>query len=389
MQTFAEYAASKNITVFPWEDVPSLADPIYNFYMQFSDALGMGRRDNQAMILDVYVIDDVGFNAFAGSFADADVIALYRDVPLLILKLSRALISQGFILPHIRSGDVDSESVTVPGSLNDLLGAARVWDVEPLNDSKREALALKLAAYANLFIMAHEFAHIFSGHTDYSGQSLGISTIFELDEDQATAPVNFDRETLEWDADSFAQEHVLIRATEATEYVVSGRSALRIPASNSIGSMNDAIAVSYMSAAICSLFFAVDRKSSAGDASPKNHPHPAFRAAGASAMIAHNLSFRTGVDQHWFEDVLNDSAQQFLASVVKTFATPGEPKWAYNIIEAGEADGFGRLFEERTELWNETWEKLHPSLNTFKRGPHIAPARPKQHPAFPAGPTLG
>ncbi|RXD02506.1 hypothetical protein EQZ23_17960 [Sphingomonas sp. UV9] len=389
MQTFSDYAASKGYSTVRWEDIPSLSEPIYNFYFQFSHALSVGRRDGNPMILDVHVVDETGFGAFAGTYAEADAIVLYRDVPLLILKLARALISQGIILPDIRSDDVDLTPIIVPGSLNDFLGAVNVWDVPPLADSKREFLALKLAEYANLFIMAHEFAHIFNGHTSYVNRTMGISTIVELDSDITQTAGNYDRETLEWDADSFAQEHILKRAIESTDYLVDGRSALLIPETNQIGSLNDAIAIAFFSSAICSLFFSVNSYQSASDPTPKVHPHPAFRAAGAAAMIAQTLAFRTGGTEEQFQDILHSSIEQFLMTVKATFATPGEPKWAANVAQIGDPEVFGHALAQRTEIWSETWSRIHSELNEAKRGPMIPLATPARHPAFPDNDRLG
>jgi hypothetical protein len=133
--TFEAYAEAAGFSMLSWEDDDLALDAVTTFYLRNVELLEFGTRYGLPMILDVHLIDRAGFNAFAGSFEDADVIAIFRDVPMLLLKVARAMVSQGLILPHIRTNGIDVEPVIVPGRYKDLLASVRVWEVA---DPRRE-----------------------------------------------------------------------------------------------------------------------------------------------------------------------------------------------------------------------------------------------------------
>lgn len=384
METFAEYAEAAGFSTVPWEDDDLALELVGAFYLAYAAELEVGRRRGEPMVLDVHLIDSVGFNAFAGSFADADVVALFRDVPLLILKVARAMISHGLILPHIKTPDIDVEPVVVPGRLKDLFGAVRVWEQQPLNDPRREMLANRLAFFACLFVMAHEFSHIYNGHIDYLEQHQGLPLIAEIGAAGLPSPANYERETMEWDADAMASQRVLQLATEAVPVWLEGRTAWIVPDRNGTGTRDDAIQLALIAQSICGLFFTATDRSNPIDAAPRTHPHPSFRFATMLSMIPHTLSYRTGTASEEFLPILEPVFDQFHSSVAATFpeARPADDG-SYS------AEEFFKAWNDRTNLYGENWKVMYPELDGFKRGGVLAPADPHPHPGFPSNTTLG
>lgn len=334
------------------------------------------------MILDVHLIDRVGFNAFAGTFDDADVIGIYRDVPVLLLKAARAMVSHGFILPHIRTEGIDVDPISVPGRLADLFSAVRVWEVKALADPLREKIAKTIYELAILFVFAHEFTHIFNGHADYLTKHLGHALVAEIQGDAFPSPATFERETLEWDADTIASERILDWAIEPARTNVNGRSAWSVPLRNRIGSRDDAIQLAAIAQAICGFFTTAGEKGSVLDKAPRKHPHPQFRLVNIFGSIANFLSFRTGQPSKIYASAIGSAIEQFTRTLMVVFPMEQERDVPDDRV-------FDAAMRARLELWAANWAKMHSELDLLKRGGTLAPSCPTAHPAYPNSSTIG
>ncbi len=383
-EKFADYTARKDLATLSWENDELALDLVSEFYSRFSNLLATGMRDSVAMILDVHLIDRVGFNAFAGSFAEADVIAIYRDVPVLLLKLARAMVSHGYILPNIKTAGVTVAPIIVPGTVRELLSAARVWEIAPLSDPLRENVAQQLARLAGQYVMAHEFAHIYNGHVDYLKAHLGLSLIAEIQAEGLPSPATFERETLEWDADTMALQSILQTATKPVVRDAGGRSTWAVPSCNEIGTRDEAIELTVIAPAICSIFFAESDKGDPRERGPRTHPHPLFRFSTIYDMILHVLVFKTGGDAQRVAPILEPTVASFLNSLAATIPRAMAPQ-SYYITD----DEIGAALVARFKVWQESWAHMHPELDKLKRGGILAPAVQSTHPAFPLNSAVG
>ncbi|QCB42210.1 hypothetical protein E5673_08180 [Sphingomonas sp. PAMC26645] len=382
METFAEYADAAGLDTISWEDDDLALDVIAMFHGYYGQSLAMGQRNGAPMILDVHLIDRPGFNAFAGSFADADVIAIFRDVPLLLLKIARSMVSHGIILSHIRTESVKLEPFAVPGRYAELLSSVRVWEVQALADPKREDLAKKIAALACLFILGHEFAHIYNGHADYLEKHLGLTLVAEVQGESLPSPATYERETLEWDADSTASEQVLACATRADKRVVGGRDVWTLPENNWIGTRDDAIHIALISQMVCGFFALGADNPDILDPAPRTHPHARFRMMSMIDMMAHVLSYRTGQPEIAFVPVISSAMKQFTTTLDLTFQVRKDHA-------APDKEAVAAARSARIKLWEANWAKMHSELDTLKRGGTLAPPVQMPHPAYPTNPTKG
>lgn len=381
---FSDHVDLAGFTTLKWEDDHHAFELVADFYQRFAQLLEAGKRDSAPMILDVHLIDRVGFNAFAGSFAEGDVIAIYRDVPLLLLKLARALVSHGHILPEIKTLGLSVDPVAVPGTLRELLGAVRVWEVAPLSDPLRENVAQQLARLAGQYVMAHEFAHVYFGHVDYLNAHLGLSLMAEIKAEGLPSPVTIERETLEWDADAMASQSILQTATQPLVNIVAGRAVWAIPGKNAIGTRDEAIQLAIIAPAMCTIFFGDREIGDPRDLSPRSHPHPMFRFLTSFEMVVHVLSFRADIRIEEITPLLEPAATSFAESLAATIVKPKTPR-QYEITE----DEVTAAYVARLKIWNESWARIHPELEILKRGGTLAPAVPGQHPAFPHSSVVG
>jgi hypothetical protein len=380
--TFEAYAEAAGFSMLSWEDDDLALDAVTTFYLRNVELLEFGTRYGLPMILDVHLIDRAGFNAFAGSFEDADVIAIFRDVPMLLLKVARAMVSQGLILPHIRTNGIDVEPVIVPGRYKDLLASVRVWEVHALADPRREEIAKKLSELATLFVLEHEFSHIYSGHADYLTKHLGLAMVAEIEGESLPSPATFERETLEWDADSSASERVLDWAIEPVRTNVNGRTAWFVPLQNRIGSRDDAIRLATIAQAICGYFTVAGEKASILDKAPRTHPHPEFRLSNMFAAVEHSLSYRTGQPPNVYQRIIRSAAEQFFQTINVVFLVKEER-------DRPDFQTFKAAADARLQIWTSNWEKMHSELDRLKRGGVLAPAVPTVHPAYPTNLTIG
>jgi hypothetical protein len=144
-------------------------------------------------------------NAYASTRNGIDLIGINLDVPLLLSDLFNAMLSTPDILPGI--GDPSKEK----GRPEDYDPLSRTLDLNLWKgprfvptDPTRRGVALDLSVRAVAFIFQHEFAHIFNGHIDLIQNLSGIDVYAEISDGPIWGLDTDDRQTLEWDADSFA-----------------------------------------------------------------------------------------------------------------------------------------------------------------------------------------
>jgi hypothetical protein len=381
MAEFERWAAAEGIkTVDPSSDFDFWI-ALRNFVSIVAPAISAGRRDGVPMDLKFYLVDDPSFNAFAVSCQEADVIAMNNGVVPLLRSIFRALVSHDKILP-VRHDGVPGMPISAPAPFRDIASTTHPWSVVPLADPLRNGLAEALKNIAVLFILAHEFTHIYNGHTDYHAAQHGSFLINEAGGQDAGCEEGFERETLEWDADSGALALILGVSLNVRSTLVGGRSTWEIPERNHFGTRDEALQMIAVAIAVCGSLFAAYDFSDVSDPKLREHPHPLIRIQYIIGLIEHTIAFRTGTNAEGVLEVLKEAIEQFDKSFEATFP---------DTTPSGEFDeaAFRAAFDFRHSAYEVTWTAMHDDLDQLKRGGTLAPKFQAPHPAFPDGPAIG
>lgn len=372
MSNIHALAAARGWTLRPWDD--DGAGHLARFRALVEVPLFEGTRHGQPMRLEFGLIDDPTINAGAYAFDTADVITVNTGVFGILRETARAMASQKVFKRHNHrslAGKIVSKA-----SVTDV----RIGRVPPLDafGTKRPTkLATDIYNAAVLFVLLHEFAHINNGHCEYvklRGKAQFIAELPAI----GSMHGSLERETIEWDADSWAIQQLLGWALEPVVTHHDGRSAWKIPSKNHLGSEDYALTV--VLAAVCMIGFYFSDRSGPYDASEfGTHPHPRIRLLACSGSIAHTYAFRTGRE---FDPRINEYTANSLKAWMNTF-----PDADLEIIQ--NVTFWMEAFHARVELYNQAWERLYDVLNANKRHGTLAPKAPTLHPAFPTNDVFG
>lgn len=339
------------------------------------------------MKVALHFLDDPSFNAFAATTELEDIICINRGVIPILTIVSRALASQPTFMPSRHSQGIKTEarSIAVDPHM-DYSGID--WSASTLEDAAREILATSLTRLCMIYILQHEFAHIYNGHIDYLNDTEGLSLLAELVSVTIPSPVSTDRETLEFDADQCAVID-LLRAALSPEVRFEGeRSAWAVPEENMFGSINESVELVFAASIICSVLFAAGDPSSPVDPGPRSHPHPLFRYFMMCGQIATTLPYRTGTPLETWMPAFDEAISNTLSAATKAFSnSPLGPKPGQENSTTKEE--FDAAYAGRKAGYRRTWAELHPKLDKHKRGGMIAPITQTRHPAFPDNDVLG
>jgi hypothetical protein len=376
MATFEEYCADQDIELGDPGDHPALGHIFATFSRRYSPQIEAARRDGLPINLSYYVVDAEGFNAFAGTFDDGDIIGVHRDVPTLLLTICRAVASHGSILPKMATPGVAAEAIQCPHLPEDLETLNHPWVVNALRDPEREKVAQWLFDMAMTYILAHEFAHLYSGHVGYLGQVQPFAVIVEL-ESVSKSHTGYERETIEWDADLAAASQVLQLAVQPAVHTVDGVSVWVLPDETLAGTFYDAVVLGMAGPSICAMLLVSGEQDDWRDLTPRSHPHPMFRTLANVVMVQHTLEYRTGQPK--------DTYDALVGNAIKDVATAWKNVFPQRTRSASEPDGhesFIDVYRQRAQIWTDTWSAMYDDLNKFKLGGTLAPRRPQPHPAF-------
>ena len=242
------------------------------------------------------------FNACVTRDQDAYFIEINNSVPLLMMILFGALLSQPDMLPYLDSKSGFATNENLPAVVDPLNFEGRaIWDVKLT--AERSFAALTLADMCSLFIFCHEIGHIVSGHADAQSAVTGDGKIAEL---ISVAPKGKIDETVlqawELDADgvaaslmiSFIDELLTLRNARSELDALLGDREEALP--NLL-----AIAVSSLFAVFCYITGTRDQLDL-----KSTHPHPLVRAHYLHDMILNAAEAKWTFDRGTFEKCFDE-----------------------------------------------------------------------------------
>jgi len=379
MPTFEKFIEARRLVICDANAEPTLVGLLEEFETINAGTLKFYRRHGGPMALRLIVVDKWGFNAFAASLDDCDVIGINRGVYGILLATARGVVSQGFSTSQFAGNQSDVAGRTVSGSPKDVLRGIAALDPSPLQDDSQDLTAHRIARVAFHFMLFHELAHLVNGHCDWVGLNRAVSLICEMNDGQFEALEGLERETLEWDADSEAIREILEITLQPHIGGVGGRATWSVPERNSFGTPQDAFKFVGAAISICSAYFGAFDDNDFLSNAPRTHPHPVLRMLSFRGATVQNLAFRCGMTY--------DEASRFTSPFLEPmrqlnafFTRDPSVSPPSDIIEIKNA---------RTRQYQHHWAKLHPELDRLKRGGMLAPAQPVAHPAFPTTKVLG
>jgi hypothetical protein len=157
------------------------------------------------------LIENLGLRAFATAPPEADFIGINAGLISVTQDLFLSIMAHPEMLPHIGKS-ADETSPNFHGmSVPDALRANPLYS-QPIRpkDGTRTSYATMLASIARLFLVNHEFCHLFNGHMDWRQKRLGAKSIDDIASVEITNPSDLDMQTLEMDADCYGVTHTLL-----------------------------------------------------------------------------------------------------------------------------------------------------------------------------------
>ncbi len=121
----------------------------------------------------------------------------------------RAILSQQLSFKDRFKQEEEEEVFFVESTPEAIASHEMVFKIPNLKSKARERWARDLARAALIFIMYHELAHIYNGHTTWVAQELKQNSIMEVELPQKSEEAALIRQTLEYDADIWAANQLM------------------------------------------------------------------------------------------------------------------------------------------------------------------------------------
>jgi hypothetical protein len=384
MTEFEKLLENQELPVVGWDCDPFIESKIQSFYETFSSIFSRWETKGFSSVLDVHIIDKPGFNAYVASFDDGAGIAVFKDVFANLLNVSRAVVSHGLLLPDERTEGVANDAIVIGGSLRELVEGSRKAMVGPLTDPVREEISDGVASAAIYFILLHELGHIDNGHTGWMGAQGLLPLIAERTSKPFPFTPSFERETLEWDADCYAVQHLLQVFLRPSRSTVGGRAVWVLAGDG--GCFFDRLAVKKLLLAgmVTFSFLSLEEDGDVFSDLPRSHPHISLRFLNFLNTIFHVIQFRTGQSVEPYAEELYKALDGYKESIRAAFPIRSRPE------EADIApDAMREVLSKRMRIWEQNWAEMHDVLMQFCRIDAIAPKVPGVHPGFPDSEVLG
>ncbi|MBB4859613.1 hypothetical protein HNO88_002942 [Novosphingobium chloroacetimidivorans] len=380
-EAFFELARELGFEVWPHDDDDDVITALHRFYGANQARLQDGSKNGGDMVVDVFVLDHPDLNAFAVSLPDEDVIALFKGMFPLLKNTMRGLVNNGLFASGGISDDNPPFQFAIPA--RSAVYGHSYNELPKLAKPKHEELASDLYGLTVQYILSHELAHIYNGHCDWAGQRQRLALISEMSSEKIGVHSGLERETLEWDADCWAIQHLLQIVLHPDVQIVDGISAWSLKESP-WGPIDHALKMVLVAVLTCARFWSLNDSSDYTDPTPREHPHPYFRALTAFGQIDHVLYFRTGQKHtQMVARVWNETMDAFASSWMELF--PEAAKEPAFLADPAIHD----VYTSRLKDYARTWAAMHDELDRVKRGGRLAPAIPKPHPAYPARDVSG
>ncbi|MEG3169224.1 hypothetical protein U1737_13605 [Sphingomonas sp. LB3N6] len=336
---------------------------------QISKSIEPGIKNGHPMELEFGLLEDMRFGAWASVARETDVIAINAGVLVTLVSAYRAMLSHADVFPHI--GDplkfnqlpfsFSEETIRFPLR-------ADQWHIEPLLDPVREEQAHNLAQGSFYYIVHHELAHIYNGHVDYLNEAFGIQDLVELGSGSRES-LSLTRQTLEWDADLAATQHVLLMAIGPVVTSVNGRHKWSLPQETAWGSLNESIVAATVVSSLVHCLFSDFDELRHPDVATRNHPPSMVRLDATLGQIVHVLWLRAGLAKEASRDIVLSGIKNLVRGLRSVF-----PRRSVG-DEAAAADSL-HLSGQLAADYEKEWARIVGDVEKFKRGGLLAPAIP-------------
>lgn len=313
--------------------------------------VAQGRKNGRPMKLDIGIIANPNFNAFAYTGYETDLIAINIGTINSFIHHYRCIFSQDECWPEYGSNDPLQKRLFIDSDTSN-----------PLISVEREQASHYFITGSILYLVLHEFAHIFHGHADwvYSVSGKPLQEIFE----SSSETVSFDDwQTLEWDADQFAV-YQLLAHTLTPEVDFSVRpSRWTLLEKNQFGDTKAAVKLVTGIILTAHLIMAALDGNPIDNAAGRRHPPEYARQYCGVATIPFNLDIRAGIDRTIGAEMAGAGASEAVNAWSRIFRLPIIHPFYRDNIEF--SDGLMDIYRER-------WKSLYPTLNKMKRGGELS-----------------
>lgn len=313
--------------------------------------VAQGQKNGRPMKLDIGIIADPNFNAFACTAHDTDLIAINVGTINCFIHHYRCIFSQDECWSEYGLNASEQKHLFIESDTS-----------KPLISQQREQSSHYFIFGSLLYLILHEFAHIYHGHADwvYSVSGNPLQEIFET----SSGSVSFDQwQTLEWDADQFAVYQLLAHALRPEVDFSVRPSKWTLPEKNQFGDTRAAVKLVTGIVLTAHLIMASLDRNPINNASGRRHPPEYARQYYGVETIPFNLDVRAGIDRTTGTEMASAGALEAVKAWSKIFRLPLiHPFYEENI----------EFSNELMDSYRENWKILYPMLNKMKRGGELS-----------------
>jgi hypothetical protein len=320
--------------------------------------------------IEFALIRDGSFNAFATIHKGTDFVGLNLGSFFILNDLFLRIMAHPDVLPKVgKSASEIAPSVSdgVPPSVD--FSRAPVFDVQRVipNDPVRADYAAKLAFIARIYIVEHEFCHIFNGHVDWLINRHKFSAMNEVGASLIPGLSNLDLQTLEMDADCYGASHTLLSIFRSDPAKV-----LPNPFMDTYSGA--LFAVQFALYCVFRMFHNRPIDAKADLLAGGDHPPAILRqfiiTATFMSRTNDNRSISDNVPQDQFNDITTRAMRGGEAAFLFLSGQPWDSKLAFD--EGRFPEGVIEKCLAASGQLEANWQKLRNELQPFKRGAVLA-----------------
>jgi hypothetical protein len=317
--------------------------------------------DPEAVRIEIGIINDGSFNAFAAKAEGVDLIGINVGTIFILRDLFDSMLSRPDILVQI--GNIHAE--TARPSIYDpethtlnlkILSHHRLFEPQDPERSKYSSTLFTIAFY---FIFQHEFGHIFGGHVDWLMKTTGLPTLPELGAISATGLTGLDLQTLELDADCFGIQDVAMRV-----FRYNSAASPAFPDVTAIGPKRDGMFALYFALYAVFRIFATRPTGQLSEILKDDHPPAIFRQRFVWGKILELLQRFDIMSVEDFEKISIEATLECERAFAVMTGRPVDP----NLHTKETWDASGKL----VSMILANWKVLRPELDELKRGGVLA-----------------
>ena len=310
-----------------------------------------GVKNGKPMELEIGIIANTDFNAFAYTGYEVDLIAINIGAINRIIHFYRCIFSHNENWPEYGENHTDQVPLFVQSDTT-----------SPLLSLQREQSSHTFIQTSVLYMIFHEFAHIYNGHADWVYRVSGhpLQEIFERQSEEVSFE---DWQTLEWDADQFAVYQLLVQTLTPEVDFSTRPTKWRLLNNNALGDTKSIVKLVSSVVLTCHFIMAALDNNPINNANGRRHPPEYARQYYAFGAIPLNLDARTELGWDTGNELANAGAIEAIKAWARIFqVSPVHPFYEDNIDFSADL----------ISIYIKRWRKLYPALNKLKRGGELA-----------------